>query len=78
MARTTMATIPILKINVAVLIRDTITTNSPKGTIYKDIEESPSRTVVSVSYMDRSKKSIALKFEETIIREYAKLIKKSG
>ena len=66
------------EVGVSIIPLMTALTNSPKGTIYKDIEENPSRTVVSVSYMDRSKKSIALKFEDTIIREYTKLIKKSG
>lgn len=66
------------EVGVSIIPLMTALTNSPKGTIYREIEESPSRTVVSVSYMDRSKKSIALKFEDTVISEYGKLIKKIG
>jgi len=54
----------------------TALTIRPKGTVFKEIEEKPSRTIVSVSYMDRSKKSVALNYEDTVIREYMKLLSK--
>jgi len=63
-------------IGVSIIPLMTALTNRPKGTVFKEIEEKPSRTIVSVSYRDRSKKSVSLEFEDTVIREYMKLLSK--
>jgi len=63
-------------VGVSIIPLMTALTIRPKGTVFKEIEEKPSRTIVSVSYMDRSKKSVALKYEDTVIREYMKLLSK--
>ena len=64
------------EVGVSIIPLMTAINNSPGASIYKDIEESPTRTVVSVSYRDRSKKSIAEKFENTLVSEYGKIVKK--
>jgi len=65
------------EVGVSIIPLMTALTNTTRGMLIKQIEENPKRSVVSVSYRDRSKKSIAKKFEDTAIREYQKLLKKS-
>ena len=56
----------------------TALTNSQKGTVIKELEESPTRSVVSVSYKERSKKSIAKVFEQKVVKEYERMLHKHG
>ena len=44
---------------------------------YRYLKENPTRTIVSSSYRDRTKKDLALKFEKIVVEEYKKLKKKN-
>lgn len=66
------------EIGVSIIPLMTALTNRQRGTIIKELEENPTRSVVSVSYRQRSKKSIAEIFEKTVMREYEKILKRAG
>lgn len=66
------------EVGVSIIPLMTALTNRQRGTIIKELEDNPTRSVVSVSYRERSKKSIAEIFEETVIREYEKILKRAG
>lgn len=55
----------------------TALTNKPKNYVYKELDEKPSRAIVSVNYKNRTRKQLGVEFEKIIKEEYSNLADKN-